>query len=228
MGKSQFSTLRLFKRHVLTGVNISFNSWVGFWGNSCWHEAAPWGPFSQANCTPCRTGIYPRSIQITISSYHLAPSKKENSKRIMQHSCTWNVKKHNIIYVYWIPHNVDAFSCNGFRQHWDLLQQHGMGVTVAKGEHMRTKHQVRFVRTTSNPQSPNRICRVLISFCLPRHSRGPCGLGSLGWQASGLGSWPAVHTKVIIQMWLCQLVDATQRKNVTLSIIWHWPMPISK
>lgn len=100
MGKSQFSTLRLFKRHVLTGVNISFNSWVGFWGNSCWHEAAPWGPFSQANCTPCRTGIYPRSIQITISSYHLDPSKKENSKRIMQHSCTWNVKKHNIIYIY--------------------------------------------------------------------------------------------------------------------------------
>lgn len=128
MGKSQFSTLRLFKRHVLTGVNISFNSWVGFWGNSCWHEAAPWGPFSQANCTPCRTGIYPRSIKITISSYHLDPSKKENSKRIMQHSCTWNVKKHNIIYIYWIPRNVDAFSCNGFRQHWDLLQQHGMGV----------------------------------------------------------------------------------------------------
>ena len=111
MGKSQFSTLRLFQRRVLIGVNISFNSWVGSWGNSCWHEAAPWGPFSQANCTPCGTGIYPRSIQITISRYHLDPSKKENSKRIIQHSCTWNVKKHNILILYLyniIPHNVDA------------------------------------------------------------------------------------------------------------------------
>ena len=88
-----------------------------------------------------------------------------------------------------------------------------MGVSVAKGEHMGTKHQVRFVRTTSNPQFPNRSCRVLISFCLPKHSRGPCGLGSLGWHASGLGSLLAVHTKVIIQMWLCQLLDTTQRKT---------------
>ena len=191
---------------------------MGFWGNSCWHEAAPWGPISQANCTPCGTAIYPRLIQ-TISRYHLDPSKNENSKRIIQHSCTLNVKKHTVILITptmltnLVP--TDSTSIG--------ISYSSMALAL-QGEYKRTKHQVRFVQTTSNPQCPNRSCRVLISFCLPRHSRGPCGLGSLGWHASGLGSWPAVHTKVIIQMWLCQLVDTTQRKNMTRRIIWHWPI----